>query len=383
MQCGNAYPVHTQNIIENNMLITLTLILLFILIVYLYMRQPKFGKRPSGERLNRLRNSANYRNGSFQNLSHTPPLTEGVSYYELLRETLFGDKKGIVPREEMPSVKTDLLQLDHAADVLVWFGHSSYFIQLDGKKILVDPVLSGVASPVKGAIKTFKGTDRYTPDDLPGIDYLFMTHDHWDHMDYPTLMRLKPKIKKIICGLGIAEHFEHWGFDKTIIIEKDWNEEIKLDDGFTAFTAPARHFSGRGFSRNKALWTSFVVQSQGFKLFIGGDSGYDSHFAEIGNKFGGFDLAILENGQYDRKWKYIHMLPSEVVQAAKDLHAKRVFPVHSAKFALARHAWDEPLKNVSAFSKQAGISLITPMIGEQVNLKDDQQEFKEWWEGLR
>jgi|SRR6218665_1609964 len=365
------------------MLITLALILIFILIVYLYMLQPKFGRQPSGERLNRLQNSTNYRNGSFQNLSPTPPLTEGVTYYDMIRETFFGDKKGIVPFDEMPSAKTDLFRLDPAADVLVWFGHSSYFIQLDGKKILVDPVLSGVASPIKGAIKKFKGTDRYAADEIPAIDYLFMTHDHWDHMDYPTLIRLKPKIKKIICGLGIAEHFEYWGFDKNSIVEKDWNEEIPLGDGFTAWTTPARHFSGRTFSRNKALWTSFVLHSPTFKIFLGGDSGYDSHFAEIGKKFGEFDLAILENGQYDRKWKYIHMRPEEVVKAAKELHTKRLFPVHSGKFALARHAWDEPLKNVSAFSKQAGITLITPMIGEQVNLKDDEQTFKEWWEGLR
>jgi len=197
------------------------------------------------------------------------------------------------------------------------------------------------------------------------------------------LKKLRPKIGKIICGLGIAQHFEYWGYDKNKIIEKDWNEEIILEDGFTAYTTPARHFSGRGFSRNKALWLSFVLQTPSMKIFLGGDSGYDTHFAEIGKKFGTFDLVILENGQYDRKWKYIHMTPSEVVQAAKDLNAKKLFPVHSGKFALARHAWDEPLKNVTELSKASGIELITPMIGEQVNLKEEGQKFSEWWKGIK
>lgn len=364
------------------MITVLILILSFALAVYVFMQQPKFGHAPSGERLERIKKSPHYKDRSFKNLSHTPDLTEGVSYYAVTKEFFFNEKKRVKPTDTIPHTKTNLLNLDPKEDVLVWFGHSFYYIQIDGKKILVDPVMSGAASPLSFTTPSFLGTDTYTTDDFPEIDYLFISHDHWDHVDHQTLQKLKPKIKKIITGLGTGEHFEYWGFDKNIIIEEDWNTEIQLNSGFVVHTVPARHFSGRGFSRNKALWTSFVLETPTSKIFIGGDSGYDTHFAEIGRKFGPFDLVMLENGQYDKSWKYIHMMPDEVLQAAKDLQAKRLFPVHSSKFALANHAWDDPLKRITEFNKSVGLTLVTPIIGERVNLKDTAQIFSKWWEGI-
>ena len=255
-------------------------------------------------------------------------------------------------------------------------------MQLDGKKILVDPVLSGSASPVKFTTRSFKGSDVYNAEAIPAIDYLFITHDHWDHLDYDTIMKLKPKIKRIITGLGVGEHFEHWGFDKNMIIEKDWNEEVRLDDGFIVNTAPARHFSGRGFKRNGSLWMSFVLQTPSMKIYIGGDSGYDDHFAAIGKKFGPFDLAILENGQYDKNWKYIHMLPEEVVQAAQDLRARRLLPVHWSKFSLSVHAWDEPMIRVVKEAGRKNVAVLHPMIGEVIYLKENTQTTA-WWETVK
>ena len=231
--------------------------------------------------------------------------------------------------------------------------------------------------------KAFEGSDIYTPADIPEIDYLFITHDHWDHLDYKTIIQLKPKIKKVICSLGLGEDLEYWGYNPAIIIEKDWNEEIVLDSGFKAYTLPSRHFSGRGFVRNKTLWTSFVLQTRSLKLLMGCDGGYGTHFKEIGKTFGGFDLAILENGQYNKNWKNIHMQPEEVLQAAKDLHAHRVLPVHSSKFALALHPWDEPLKRITALNTPKEFVLITPIIGEQVNLNDSTQKFSHWWENIQ
>lgn len=339
----------------------------------------RFGKLPQGERLEKIINSPNYKNNAFQNLSPTPDLTDGATYFSVMKEFAFGNKKRLKPMNALPSVKTDLLALAPGEDVLVWFGHSSYFIQVDGKKILVDPVLSGAASPVSATTRAFKGTDIYSVDDIPAIDFLFISHDHWDHLDHKTIMQLKPKIGKVICGLGTGEHFEYWGFDKRTIIERDWNEEIMLGDNFIVNTVPARHFSGRSLIRNKALWTSFVLQTPTMKLFLGGDSGYDTHFDKIGRTFGPFDLAILENGQYNKSWKHIHMMPHEVLQAAKDLQAKRLFPVHSAKFALAQHDWDEPLKTITALNATLNFPLLTPMIGEAVYLKDSKQTFSAWW----
>jgi L-ascorbate metabolism protein UlaG (beta-lactamase superfamily) len=345
--------------------------------------QPKFGKTPSDERVQRFEKSPHYRDGSFKNLRHTPDLAEGVTYYEVIKEFFFERKSRLTPIDHIPSVKTDLLSLKKEEDVLIWFGHSSYFIQLDGKRILVDPVLSGSASPLPFGTNSFKGTDIYTTDDFPDIDYLFISHDHWDHLDYETILKLRSKVKTVICGLGTGEHLEYWGYNKNSIIEKDWHEEVALDSGFVVNIVPARHFSGRGLQRNKALWVSFVLQTPTMKLFIGGDSGYDAHFAEIGKKFDGFDLAILENGQYDRKWKYIHLMPDEILNAAQELKAKRIFPVHSSKFVLGNHSWDEPLELITKNNESRKLNVITPMIGEQVFLKDTTQQFTHWWRNVR
>lgn len=362
------------------MAVTILLIILsFILIVFAYTQQEKFGKPSTGERLQKIKNSPNFKDGKFQNQSPTPSLTEGYSLTGVLYEFLFKRNKQRNPSRQIPSVKTDLLSIPLNKDVLIWFGHSSYFIQLDGKRILVDPVFSGNASPISGSNRSFIGSDIYSVNDLPPIDYLFITHDHYDHLDYETILPLKSKVKKTICGLGVAAHLERWGYETAAMIEKDWNETVELDKGFTVHTTPARHFSGRGFIRNTTLWLSYVLQTPSMKIFIGGDSGYDKHFAEIGRQHGPFDLAILENGQYDIKWKYIHALPDEVLKAAVDLRAKKLLPVHSGKFAMANHAWDEPLAKLTELNQFLHVPMITPMIGEVVNLKDEQQQFKQWW----
>lgn len=349
------------------------------------MKLSKFGKPSAGERLSFIQKSPNYKNGKFVNIHPTLEIAEGYTVLGVTYDQFFKKAERRSPVDIIPSVKTDLLNLPLDKDILVWFGHSSYFIQIDGKRILVDPVFSGNASPIPGTVKSFKGTDRYTVEDLPDIDYLFISHDHYDHLDYETIIKLKPKTKKVICGLGVGAHFIFWGYDTNNIIEKDWNETIDFGDGLVVHTAPARHFSGRGLSRCNTLWMSYLLQTPNIKIYIGGDSGYDTHFAGIGNTYGPIDLAIIDNGQYDVKWRYIHTLPAEVLQATKDLKAKRLFPVHSSKFVLANHSWDEPLVKISALNNDSGnpVPLVTPIIGELVFLKDEKQEFKPWWVGIK
>lgn len=348
----------------------------------LYVRQDRFGANPSGARLQRMRQSPNYRNGKFRNLSETPVLAEGHNYPEVIYKSYFKKKPRHRPAGAIPSVKTDLLQLPAEAKILVWFGHSSYFIQIDGKRMLVDPVFSGNASPVPGTVKAFRGTDVYTADDLPPIDYLFISHDHYDHVDYKTLVALKGKVGKVICGLGVGAHFERWGYAAGRIIEKDWYEKVELDAGFTVYVEPARHFSGRGLSAGSTLWVSYLLQTPSTKIYLGGDSGYDAHYADIGKKYGPVDLAILDNGQYDEAWKYIHNLPEDVLRAAQDLRARRILPVHSSKFALANHAWDEPLAKLSELNRSYHFDLVTPRIGEAVDLDNTDQQFDQWWVGV-
>lgn len=363
------------------MIILLSIILIIVVGVFIFLKNPKFGKLPDGERLAKIEKSPNYKNESFTNLNYTPQMTGEGGFLKIMKDMF--NAKNRRPVDIIPSVKTDLLNLDRDKDILVWFGHSSYFMQIDGKRFLVDPVFCGNASPFSFMIKSFKGTDIYTPADIPEIDYLIITHDHWDHLDYKTIKKLKPKIRKVITGLGTGAHLERWGYNPALIFENDWYEHIDLETGFSVDVTPARHFSGRGTKPNQSLWASFVLQTPTIRIFIGGDGGYDEHFTEIGEKFGGFDLAILENGQYNTSWKYIHMMPNEVLQAAIDLKAKRLFPVHSSKFALANHSWDTPLKTISELNKSAKQPLITPIIGEIVYLKDFTQIFTEWWVGLK
>lgn len=371
-----------MRILKKIMIISISIIGLIAVGVWLFMQHPKFGKLPDKNRIEAFKDSPNFKDGKFQNLHQTPMMTTDDSFSKQLYEFFFKKKPRLTPEAALPSVKSDLHKLNKDENTLVWFGHSSYFMQIDGKKILVDPVLSGAASPVPFIVKAFDGTDACTPDDIPEIDVLFITHDHWDHLDYTTILELKPKIKQVYCGLGVGAHLEHWGYDPNIITEMDWNESNDAGEGFLIHSTPARHFSGRGLTRNKALWLSFVLQTPTTKIFIGGDSGYDTHFKMIGDEFGPFDLAILENGQYNQKWKYIHLFPAQGLQAAMDLKAKQLFPVHSGKFSLAEHPWDEPLSEIVRLNDNDKLRLLTPIIGEKVRLNDSSQTFANWWEGL-
>lgn len=364
------------------MIIAAVILISLALAAFFFLNQAQFGKIATGERLERIRRSPNYRDGKFQNLSPTSDLTEGATFFGVLTDYLLNKSDTVRPPSVLPSAKTNLHQLAPDEDILVWFGHSSYFIQVDGKKLLVDPIFSGRSSPVKFTTKSYKGSDVYTADDIPEIDYLFLSHDHWDHLDYQTLSRLKPKIKRIITGLGTGAHLEHWGYSPSIISECDWNEEVLLDTGFKVNAAPARHFSGRALKRNQVLWMSFVFTSPCMKIYIGGDSGYDTHFKEIGKAHGPISLAILECGQYNKNWKYIHMMPEQIVQAAIDLDAKVLLPVHWAKFALSQHAWDEPVTRVTEECNKRNVPVLHPMIGEKVNLKE-MKLCEKWWTTVR
>ncbi len=347
---------------------------------WLFLKQAKFGAIPGNARLESIRRSPNFRNGEFQNQILTPMMTGEDGRLHTIGNFVFNRNKRLKPKGPIPSVRRDLLHLAPTENVLVWFGHSSYFLQIEGKRILVDPVLSGRASPVSFTTKAFEGTDPYAIDDIPDIDILFITHDHWDHLDYDTVTKIRPRVAKVICPLGVGAHLEKWGYASGVIEEGDWGDNFALGDGFAAHVLPARHFSGRGLRRNSTLWASYALQtSRGYKIFLGGDSGYGPHFKDIGRQFGGFDLAILENGQYDMAWKYIHMLPDETLQAAHDLQASLVFPVHNSKFCIANHDWDAPLRAITSLAGETRPELITPVIGSVVPLRGPSADSSDWW----
>ncbi|MDR3366328.1 MAG: MBL fold metallo-hydrolase [Prevotellaceae bacterium] len=339
----------------------------------------KFGNTPQGARRERVLRSPNYRDGKFQNLHHTPQLTGNKGMGTLLMDKLLAKHERVRPDSAIAALKTDLHSLNPNEDLLVWFGHSSYYMQVEGKRLLVDPVFSSAASPVFFVNRAFKGTDIYAADDMPDIDYLIITHDHWDHLDYPTVKALRHRVAKVICPLGVGEHFERWDFDVQRVVELDWNEAVHPDTGVEVVCLPARHFSGRGFSPNQSLWASFLLKTPTLKVFMGGDGGYDTHFADIGRRFGPVDFALLENGQYNDSWRYIHMKPEEMLQAGKDLKAKVVMPVHNSKFALSSHPWDEPMSRAVEAWNSGDFGLATPMIGERVSLRDSAPAHGRWW----
>lgn len=362
------------------MQIILVPIVLTTIFTFFYMRQAKFGKLPAGERLARIEKSAHYKDGSFRNLIEKPTLTAGHSILGELYKTLFIKYPNRSPVDSLPSVKTDLKKLPIDSNLIVWFGHSSFYMQLDGKRFLADPVFSGSASPIPGSVKAYKGSNIYTAEDMPEIDYLLISHDHYDHLDYKTILALKNKVKQVVCGLGVGAHFELWGYSPEQIIEKDWHEKVEVAPGYTIFTESTHHDGGRGFTRSKALWLSFLIQSPTMKVYYSGDGGYDNRFAEIGKKYGAIDWAIMECGQYNEAWQAVHELPQEVAQATVQLQAKNMLPVHHSKFTLANHAWNEPLNKITEFSNHKPYRLATPMIGEVVNLNAHAQVFTKWWE---
>lgn len=302
-----------------------------------------------------------------------------IGWWATMYDFLFERQERNRPDHALPAVKTDLKALDPKENLLVWFGHSSYLIQADGLRILVDPVFE-TASPLPFFNRPFEGTDLYKPEDMPGIDLLVITHDHWDHLDYGTVTKLRDRTGRVVCPLGVGEYFEYWSFDPQRITELDWGEQVALGGGFTVYCRPARHFSGRTFRANRTLWASFVVETPSQRIFLGGDGGYDTHFADVAREFPNLDVAVLEDGQYSEDWRYIHMLPADLKRAVEDLGARRVFPVHNSKYALARHPWDEPLNNAAALAAEnpeAGIVL--PRIGEPVRLDRSDTLPGRWW----
>ena len=339
-------------------------ILLFILVVVaiiaitviLVLRHPAFGRRMSAERKARIETSPNYRNGMFWNEEPTPQFSRSMP--AMLWDFITNPPKDRTPKEPLPAVKTDLRSLPTDRDWLVWFGHSSYLFCLNGKRYLVDPLLK-MEFPASVMMKPFKGTDLYTPEDMPDIDVLIITHEHWDHLDYATLRDLRPKVHRVVCPLGVGEYLEYWKYEKSIISELDWYEKV---NGITCL--PTRHFSNRLLGgRNQTLWAAFLVEDGGRKVYVGGDGGYDGRFGRVREQFGQVDLALLENGQYNNDWPLIHSTPEGLEGAIRDLNAKAVFTVHHDKFALAKHPWYEPDSVAHSIAERNAVNLLDQPIG--------------------
>ena len=370
-------------------LIILAVLAALAITAALVLRHPAFGPYSFFHRTSSLcTSSPNWRNGMFRNEEPTPQFTSRKSPMAILCEFIIHRPKDRVPAEALPAVKTDLCNLPTDRDWLVWFGHSSYLFCLCGKRYLVDPVLN-MEFPASVMMKPFAGTDIYTPDDMPDIDVLIITHEHWDHLDYATLRDLRPKVHRVICPIGVAEYLEYWHYDTSVITEMDWGEVVESrktkdrpsdskplstlndsglstlsDSGLKVTCLPTRHFSNRLLGgRNQTLWAAFLIEDDGRKVYVGGDGGYDGRFKRVREQFGQVDLAVLENGQYNEDWRYIHTTPEGLEQAVLDLQAKAVFTVHHDKFALAKHPWSEPDSVARSIAERHPVRLLDRPIG--------------------
>ena len=343
------------------LIIILSILVLLVVAAWAVLQHPAFGRRMSAERKARIEASPNYRNGMFQNQLPTPQFTGNRNLLKATWTMLTRRDSNRIPVEPIPAVRTDLRALPEDKDWFVWFGHSSCLFQLDGKRYLVDPLLK-MEFPASFMLKPVAGTDIYSPDDMPEIDFLIITHEHWDHMDYATLRDLRPKVRHAVCPLGVAEYLEYWGYDKAIISETDWGEQV---NGITCL--PSRHFSNRLLrGRNQTLWAAFLVEANGRKVYIGGDGGYDDRFRQAHEQYGKIDLAIMENGQYNPNWAYVHMLPKDLEKAVLDLQAEQVITVHHDKFSLSTHPWYEPDSVAHAIAERHTVRLLDQPIGTMI-----------------
>jgi len=361
-------------------MLTISIFSAIILATIIVLNLPVFGKLPSGSRLNSIHHLSNYKDGALQNLSPTPMQPEGVTFFEIFRKYLFGKHPNKVPTRAIVTVKPALDSLPGINSTeIIWFGHSSYLIKAGDKRILVDPVFSSTPSPFSFVgSKAFPGTEFVNAEDFLNIDILVITHDHYDHLDYHSILKIAPNVKAMVTSMGVGSHLERWGISSGKINELGWEQSVTLFNSIKLTAVPARHFTGRKFKRNQTLWSAFVLELPGSKLFLGGDSGYDKHFEKIGNSYGPFDIAILECGQYDEMWPYIHMFPEQTVQAAIDLKAKILMPVHWGKFSLSMHPWNEPIERVTKEAENKQLQIITPRLGETVLLENTHQ-FEKWW----
>ena len=354
-------------------------------ISYAVLHSPSFGALPSGERKERILRSPNYRDGRFQNRYPMPPSLQRPSLGDRIKILwcfLFDRPKDVRPTDSIPVVRHDLKKLDRSEDLIVWFGHSGYLLQMDGVRYLIDPVfVEGAPFGMMNAF--FRGTKVFDVADLPEIDYLIITHDHWDHLDYHVAKELQRRVRKVYTGIGVGAHLERWGYRPDQIVELDWDESTPTAEGGRVHCLPTQHFSGRGLTSAQSLWASFVLQGTKHSVYVGGDGGFSPHYAVIGKQFPQLDLAILENGQYSEQWSGIHMLPEHLGETMHALGAKRILTVHHAKFALSMHPWKEPLEHAKRLRDEEGLPILMPRIGQIIRYTDSTFTTDDWWEQLR
>lgn len=380
--------------VRRSCLLSLSLVLVLVLVLVLSAcslrsLHPVFGGTPDEPSRERIRSSPQFDGTQFANEEVTPVFTPAQPQESALRRWLgkwWHAPKDKNPQSPLPSQPLGAQPLQEGS--FVWLGHSGVLFRLDGKTWLSDPVfyraspLALPQMPLPFVAEPFALQHPLSPDHLPArIDVVLISHDHFDHLDRRTIQQINARVGRYVVPLGVKAHLQRWGVADEKIVELDWHEQLKL--GHTALImTPARHFSGRMSGGHfDTLWASWVLKSPSLSIYINGDSGYGAHYKEIGQRYGPFDLAMIEIGGYDEDWALIHLFPEESVRATQDLGATWLLPMHWARFDLAHHSWREPIERLMAAVPAQGVRVTAPLIGQRFTLDDPPRSA--WWRGVR
>ncbi|MEM7360843.1 MAG: MBL fold metallo-hydrolase [Pseudomonadota bacterium] len=343
------------------------------------------GAAVSGERLERLQQSPMWNGNGLRNIY---PVIPGLRDRHAPRPTLkefFCDDLNRIPREPLPLADPRETWLSKPATGLraTWLGHSTVYIEIDGCRVLTDPVWGNRASPF-----SLVGPKRFQAmpvrlQDLPTVDVVIISHDHYDHLDYPTIRALAKSDVPFITSLGVGAHLESWGIVPDRITELDWWQSCTVPGKNLAVTAaPSQHFSGRGLKdRNQTLWSSMVIEGEQHRVFFSGDTGLTRQYRDIREHFGSFDLVMLEVGAFHPAWGDMHLGPENALTAHEYLGGGTLLPIHWGTFSLAMHAWDEPVETLLAKANPNKSHLLLPQLGEAVEPKE-QRPVDPWWRAV-
>jgi L-ascorbate metabolism protein UlaG (beta-lactamase superfamily) len=360
----------------------LALVLLVLAGTAFAQLSPELGGTPTAAQRQAYQQSGHFRDGLFFNPQPTEVSTGG-SLFSALWRALFANTPDQNPAAPLPTQPLDSLSITRKAPAMVrvtWFGHSASLVEIGGKNVLLDPMLSVKMGPLAWVTpKRYNPSLAIAAEQLPAIDAVLISHDHYDHLDYKTIQKIKGKVGHFYVPLGVGAHLQAWGVPTSQFTEMTWGDSVRLP-GLTIISAPTRHFSGRGLTnRNSTFWSSWVLKAGGQRVFYSGDGGYGPHFQAIGQQHGPFNLALIECGQYDRQWAQIHMLPEQSVQAALDVRAQAMLPVHWGAFTEAHHAWNESVERATAEAGRRGLLLTTPELGQPVVLGAGPLPQLRWW----
>ena len=340
---------------------------------------PAVGNAPTDTDLEAYHNSPNFdaERGTFVNRRHDEymRMMNDFDYMKLLKEQMLG-KEVRTPPQPLPTENPDWTLWSTLDNVYVWLGHSTILFRINGNNILFDPVF-GSAAPVGFAVPRFQSSVARL-DELPPIDVVFISHDHYDHLSFEAMQFFKETRSTFYVPLGVSFYLTGWGIESNRITEMDWWDEVRMGDMTIACT-PSQHFSGRTGPRGlRTLWASWVLKTSDLSVYFSGDSGYDSHLKDIGGKYGPFDIAFMETGQYNPIWHMSHMFPEESAQGGIDLRAKAVHPIHWGTFKLSTHAWDDPVKRIVAEATTLHLPLSIPKMGQIVTFPIEEAS-QQWW----